>query len=88
MAPDKPLPDWAMTDQMNLFRYILEPLGVLMPKAEPQTRLHMAQTMFSAVHGIVLLGLEEKFVGVPPDLLDAQISAFVRTICAGLERSR
>ena len=85
MAPGKPLPEWAMSDQMSLFRHILEPLVLLMPKSAPQDRLHMAQTLFSAVHGIVLLGLEEKFVGVPPDLLDAQIGAFVRTICAGLE---
>jgi AcrR family transcriptional regulator len=84
MAADKPLPAWAETDQMNLFRHILEPLDTLMAQADSDERLRMAQTLFSAVHGIVLLGLEEKFVGVPPALLDAQIERFVRAICAGL----
>ena len=78
------LPEWALSDQMNLFGHILDPLALLTPDADPQARLHMAQTLFSAVHGVVLLGLEEKFVGVPPALLDAQIEKFVRSTCAGL----
>ena len=49
-----------------------------------EARLRLAQTMFGAVHGVVWLGLEEKFVGVRQDLLDAQIEHFVRTFCAGL----
>jgi AcrR family transcriptional regulator len=83
LAPGRPLPDWAETDQMRLFRHILEPLARLTPQTDETARLRVAQTLFSAVHGIVLLGLEEKFVGVPPALLDEQIEAFVRTWCKG-----
>ncbi|MDE2361451.1 MAG: TetR/AcrR family transcriptional regulator [Hyphomicrobiales bacterium] len=84
MAPGKPLPDWALTDQMQLFRHIVEPLTTLSPRETEAQRMAAAHTLFSAVHGVVLLGLEEKFVGVPPDLLDAQISWLVRTTCRGL----
>jgi AcrR family transcriptional regulator len=84
MAPDKPLPPWAKVDQTSLFRHILDPLCALAPAMEEEARLRLAKTMFGAVHGVVWLGLEEKFVGVRQDLLDAQIEIFVRTFCAGL----
>lgn len=85
MADDEaPFPEWALTDQLNLFRHILAPLSDLLPKADEAQRLHLAQTLFSAVHGVVLLGLEKRFVGVPINLLDAQIEQFVRLTCAGI----
>lgn len=84
MAPDAPLPEWARADQLTLFRHILEPLRPLTPALDDAARMTLAKTLFGAVHGIVLLGLEEKFVGVPVDRLDAQIADFVRAVCAGL----
>lgn len=84
LAEDKAVPDWAVADQINLFRHILTPLRALLPKAPEEDRQRWAQTLFSAVHGIVFLGLEKRLVAVPIDRLDAQIEAFVRAICAGL----
>jgi hypothetical protein len=40
--------------------------------------------MFSAVHGIISLGLEERMVAVPPDRLRQQVAQFVDTYLAGL----
>ena len=31
MAPDKPVPEWAVDEQMNLFRHIYQPLAELFP---------------------------------------------------------
>ena len=84
MADDKPAPDWSRTDQLSLFHFIIEPLRTLMPDAGDEDLRRWAQTLFSAVHGIVALGLERRFVAVPPESLDTQIACFVRAICAGL----
>ena len=40
--------------------------------------------MFSAVHGIISLGLEERMVAVPPEKLRQQLAQFVDTHLVGL----
>ena len=35
MAPGKPVPEWAIDEQMNLFRHIYRPLAELFPKRTP-----------------------------------------------------
>ena len=85
-ADDKPTPDWSLADQLSLFRFILEPLRTLMPDAREEQRQRWAQTLFSAVHGVVTLGLERRIVAVPLDDIDGQLESFVRAVCAGLPR--
>jgi AcrR family transcriptional regulator len=80
------LPEWAIMDQMYLFRHILIPLSVLMPHEDEDVRMLMARTLFSAVHGIVALGMDDKLVAVPHERLDAQIDTCVALICRGLIR--
>ncbi|WP_152015744.1 MULTISPECIES: TetR/AcrR family transcriptional regulator [unclassified Bosea (in: a-proteobacteria)] len=84
MAEGATVPDWAVSEQMTLFRHILEPLSVLLPdRAEPE-RMLMSRTLFSAVHGVVAIGLEEKLIAVPRRDLDRQIEGLVRLVCRGL----
>lgn len=84
MAEGAVVPDWAVSEQMTLFRHILEPLSVLLPdRAEPE-RMLMSRTLFSAVHGVVAIGLEEKLIAVPRRDLDRQIEGLVRLVCRGL----
>ncbi len=84
MAEGAVVPDWAVSEQMTLFRHILEPLSVLLPdRAEPECML-MSRTLFSAVHGVVAIGLEEKLIAVPRQDLDRQIEGLVRLVCKGL----
>jgi hypothetical protein len=40
--------------------------------------------MFSAVHGIISLGLEERMVAVPPEKLRQQLAQFVDAQLTGL----
>jgi hypothetical protein len=40
--------------------------------------------MFSAVHGIISLGLEERMVAVPPEKLRQQLAQFVDAQLDGL----
>jgi hypothetical protein len=44
----------------------------------------VARTMFSAVHGIISLGLEERMVAVPPEKLRQQLTQFVDAQLTGL----
>ena len=70
--------------QTHMFRHILEPLSILLPdRAEPEPML-MGRTLFSAVHGVVAIGLEEKLIAVPRRDLDRQIEGLVRLVCRGL----
>ncbi|MGC2778323.1 MAG: WHG domain-containing protein [Bradyrhizobium sp.] len=84
MPPDKPLPDWAVTDQMHLFRHIHQPLATLFPQRSFDDISVTARSLFSAVHGMVALGLEQKLVAVPLAALRQQIAVMVRAMVAGL----
>jgi hypothetical protein len=43
-----------------------------------------ARSLFSAVHGMVALGLEQKLIAVPIDALRTEISIIVKAIVNGL----
>lgn len=88
MAEGSSVPDWAVAEQMTLFRHILGPLGVLVPGMSEAERALLSRTLFSAVHGVVAIGLEEKLVAVPRAELDRQIESLVRLVCSGLAAVR
>lgn len=79
------VPEWAVSQQMTMFRYILAPLRALRPGANEADLILLSRTLFSAVHGIVMLGLGEKLVAVPAAALDGQIEVIVRLLGKGLE---
>lgn len=85
MAPDKPVPEWAIDEQMALFRHIYRPLAALFPNRTANQLGVTARSLFSAVHGMVTLGLEQKLIAVPPDALRAEIALIVRAMVRGLE---
>ncbi|MCW2317714.1 transcriptional regulator, TetR family [Rhodoblastus acidophilus] len=84
---DKPLPDWHARTQLGLFLHLAEPLRRIAPHKSDEQRQVLARTWFSAVHGVVLLGIAEMLVAVPYDALEAQIAEMVRMLCAGAERT-
>jgi len=84
MTPGKPVPEWAVSEQMNLFRHIYHPLAALFPNRSPAELGVMARSLFSAVHGMVLLGLEQKLIAVPVDALRQEIATIVRAMVDGL----
>jgi len=84
MAPGKPVPEWAVGEQMELFRHIYRPLAELFPKRTPDELGVTARSLFSAVHGMVLLGLEQKLIAVPVDALRKEIATIVRAMVDGL----
>lgn len=84
MIPGKPVPEWAVSEQMALFRHIYRPLAELFPKRTPDQLGVTARSLFSAVHGMVLLGLEQKLIAVPVAALRAEIAVIVRAMVVGL----
>lgn len=80
----RPLPDWFEADQMRLFDRLEAGLAARLPTLDTPTLRLRARTLFSAVHGIVALGLEEKLVAMPVAAVEAELAAFVRTYLAGI----
>ena len=84
MEPGKPVPDWAIRDQMELFRHIYAPLAELFPTHAPNELSIRARSLFSAVHGMVALGLEQKLIAVPIGALRHEIATVVSATVSGL----
>ena len=78
-----PLPDWYVGQQQVLFAQVEGPLAMLLPGLDDDRRRILARTLFSAVHGVVVLGLEEKLVSLPLSDLRQQVAAIVRAIARG-----
>jgi AcrR family transcriptional regulator len=88
MSEDRPLPEWFVDQQHRLFTHVERPLAALLPELDRDTRRVLARTVFSAVHGIVALGLEEKLVSLPLPDLGRQLAATVRAIATGRDQLR
>ena len=73
MRSDGPVPDWYAAAMGRLFRFISEPLAEIFPNYEARELDLMTRTLFSSVHGIVLLGLENRISGVPGEQLRTMI---------------
>jgi AcrR family transcriptional regulator len=84
MVPGKPVPQWAVDEQMNLFRHIYRPLAELFPQRTPAELGVTARSLFSAAHGMVLLGLEQKLIAVPVIELRKEIAVIVGAMVDGL----
>jgi len=85
LPPQKPLPEWYARERDRLFVLLEAPLGRLLPQ-EPKERLRQrARTLFSAVHGVVLLGLDEKLAATTRGGLETELSRLIEVIEAGLK---
>lgn len=73
-------PDWYLAAMENLFAQINPPLADLFPDLTPADRGLLTRALFSAVHGIVLLGLDRATAGVPPDQIDTMLDRVLRQL--------
>ena len=76
-----------MADQLRLFSYVEVPLQTLLPAITPKRRTLLARSLFSAVHGIVVLGLEEKLQSIPLPVLREQVTFLVKAMAKGLPQA-
>jgi AcrR family transcriptional regulator len=84
LPPGRELPDWYQRDLERLFGYVDQPVATLQPKAGPARRALLARSLFSAVHGLVALGLEEKLQLIPLPALREQVTTVVTALGRGL----
>jgi AcrR family transcriptional regulator len=84
MEEGRPFPEDILIMIMEAFNLMHEPLVRLMPDRDPEEVALVSRMMFSAVHGIITLGLEERMVAVPPESLRQQVAQFVDTHLTGL----
>ncbi len=84
LPPGVATPQWYVEARNRLFNRLDAPLSQLLPGTGHVARAAFARTLFSAVHGVVALGLEEKIAETPPKLLDEQLEKLVRILADGL----
>jgi AcrR family transcriptional regulator len=82
------VPQWHLDEHLFLIGFIVEPLGQMQPDMSVEARAIRARTLFGAVHGIVSLSVDGRFVGLPPDRLEGEIDDLLQTIAAGAEHRR
>ena len=84
MEENRPFPEDILIMVMDAFRLMHEPPVRLLPNSDPKDVALLSRMMFSAAHGIISLGLEERMVAVPPESLRQQVAQFVDTYLRGL----
>lgn len=80
MRSDGPVPSWYAQAMGQLFAYITAPLAEIFPESDAAELDLMTRTLFSSVHGIVLLGLENRISGVPGEQLKTMISLLLEQV--------
>ena len=70
-------------EHARLIGHIVRPLAELLPDMEAPRRVLVARALFAAVHGIVSLGQQSRFMPVPPAEVAAQITFIVEAFCDG-----
>jgi len=78
------MPDWHLAEHRRLFLNIETPLRAMVPDTDRTACILLARSLFSAVHGIVSLGLEEKLVPLPLAVLRRQTVTVAAAVARGL----
>lgn len=82
MSSDADVPDWYWQEMGTLFDIIATPLRALHPDQSPEDLDLLVRTLFSAVHGIVLLGVEKRISGVPDERVAQMLALLVTKTAA------
>ena len=88
LAPGQSVTPEYEARQSIVFARVAVPIGELCPALSAEHVALWARTLFSAVHGVVLIGLEEKLALVPRAVLEQQLRDLVTALAAGLGSQR
>ncbi len=72
--PTTPPPDWYLQELAHLFGIIDGPLSVALPDMDPAERQLFTRTLFTSVHGIVMLGLDDTSAAVDSNAIEVMIN--------------
>jgi len=84
MPAGREVPTWYREQQQRLFAYVEELLLELQADESRVRRALLARSLFSAVHGLVVLGLEGKLQTIPLPVLREQVRFVVTAIGRGM----
>ena len=76
--------EWYAALLMQLMGRIAEPLARLQPQLPSHVVTLRARTMFAAVHGVVSISLDNRFVGLAPDTLESELERFIQLLLDGV----
>ncbi|WP_071799273.1 TetR/AcrR family transcriptional regulator [Natronohydrobacter thiooxidans] len=82
MSSEADVPAWYWQEMAALFEIIAAPLRQLHPERSPEDLDLLVRTLFSAVHGIVLLGVEKRISGVPDDRVAQMLALLIAKTAA------
>lgn len=80
MRADDQVPDWYLQALRALFSHIARPVAELFPDYTHEELDLMVRALFSSVHGIVLLGLEQRISGVPFGKIEHMIAQLLTQV--------
>jgi len=84
----KTVPEDFRQDIMATFFRITDMLRAIFPLRKTEEMELVSRALFSAVHGIVALGLDEHYVAVPMPKLEEEICRFIAIFMKGLEATK
>lgn len=76
--PSQPPPDWYLAELAHLFSYIDKPLQAALPDMPDDQRQLFTRTLFTSVHGIVMLGLDDTSAAVQTSAINAMINLLLK----------
>lgn len=80
MQEGREIPRWHLEEHEQLISRIVGPLARLAPQANPDQLALRARMVFSAVHGVVKLSAEERFVALSPDALAPELETLIKAL--------
>lgn len=80
MSTDMDVPAWYIKELSQLFSVIDGPVRECFPDLDADHVRLMTRTLFSSVHGIIMLGLENRISGVPRDNIHQMIAMLLRSV--------
>ena len=87
LPANAPVPDWHVAEHRALFSHVCRPLSEIDPALSDAALMVRARSIFAAVHGIVALSIEGKFVGLEHEVTGTEIEVVVRALVRGLNAS-
>ncbi|MBO6511686.1 MAG: TetR/AcrR family transcriptional regulator [Roseibium sp.] len=80
LPEDKPVPDWHIQENISLLGLIAQPLKGLNPDMGDELLAVRTRTCFAAVHGLVAISLEGRFVSLAGETLEDEMDFLVERL--------
>ena len=83
LPESRQMPDWYANKLTQLMALIGKAIHILQPHLGPQEIALRSRTLFAAVHGVVSISLDNRFIGLAAADLDHELQRFLGLLLAG-----